>query len=131
MCVAKKSVSGPSKLWVWLDGAWQSIGRLGVFSNTEDSSPEHLTSSNAYFWVRVFLWETRSFVQRIRFARERAYAPKRILLDFLCQSCAAGGDRYCYTNVSRYMLHIEELRSTYPWLGWADYLVLDMERGAR
>lgn len=107
-----------------LAGARRRIGRWGVFSNPECLAPEQLANPNFCFWVRVFLWEMRSFVQRIRFARERFAAPKRVPLDFLCQSCGAGGDRYCYTNVSRYTLHIEELRSVCPWIGWADMHLL-------
>jgi hypothetical protein len=114
-----------TRLRAWLAGVWQRTRRLTVFSNPEDLSPEQRASPNFYFWVRVFLWEVRSFVQRIRFARERFSAPRCGVMDFLCQSCAAGGDRYCYKNVSRYMLHIAKLRSAYPWIGWADMLLFD------
>ncbi len=46
----------------------QRIGHWDGFSNPEDLAPEQLANPNGWFWARVFLWETRSFCQRIRFA---------------------------------------------------------------
>jgi|SRR5882672_1711957 len=126
MSVARASIPQVwSKFRAWLAGVWQRTRRLSVFSNPEDLSAEQLLNPNGWFWARVILWEMRSFLQRIRFARERFSAPRHALLDFLCQTCGAGGDRYCYTNVSRYMLHIAKLRSACPWIGWADMLLFD------
>lgn len=115
---------GWTKLSALLVGVRQRIGHWDVFSNPEDSYPEQLANPNFHFWVRVFLWETRSLVQRIRFARERFSVPRHTALPFLCQTCAAAGNRFCYSNVGRYMLHIEELEPLCPWIGWVDRLVL-------
>jgi hypothetical protein len=124
VCTARRLSSSLSMLRVWLASVQQSIGHWGVFSNPECLTPEQLVNPNGWFWARVFLWEARSFVQLIRFARKRVSAPRHTVLPFLCQTCAAAGNRFCYSNVGRYMLHIEELESLCPWIGWADRALL-------
>lgn len=105
-------------------GVRSRIARSGLFATPYQLDIGSLAAPNAMVWVRILLWEVRSFVQRIRFARERLSAPRYIAMDFVCQSCGAEGFRICYTNVERYMRHIEELRSICPWLGWADFYLL-------
>ena len=96
----------------------------GVTASARNPGPEALLGPSAPSVVQVFLWEIRSLVQRMRFARERLSAPRQIDLDLLCQQCAVSGDRYCYENVSRCSVHIEKLRSACPWIGWADMALL-------
>lgn len=103
-----------------MEDAWKRTERSGVRATPGNSAFGVPLDPNEWSWLRVSLWEIRSFYQRMRFARERHSAPRHIDLDLLCQTCAAAGDRYCYENVSRCMLHIEKLRSAYPWIGWAD-----------
>jgi hypothetical protein len=109
-----------TRLQAKLADAWRRIGHWDVFSNPEDFDLGRLARPNACFWVGVFLWEMRSFLQRMRFARERFSTPKCTGMGLLCQTCSAAGNRFCYKNVDRYMLHIEELESLCPWIGWAD-----------
>lgn len=112
------------KLRARLVDAWQRRVRWDVFSTPEYLDPERFASPSVWVWVRILLWETRSFVQRMRFARERLSVPKQTPLPFLCQTCSEAGCRFCYNNVGRYMLHIEELQKLCPWLGWVDKILL-------
>src|SRR3989442_9547588 len=74
--------------------------------------------------ARLFLLELRSFYQRMRSARERLGQPRQIEFDVLCQSCAEAGYRCCHRNAGRCILHIQELRLLYPWIGWPEMALL-------
>jgi hypothetical protein len=89
-----------------------------------DSRFEAPPDPTAVPWGRVLLLETRSFCQRIRFARERLAQREHNGLDLVCQTCAAGGSLWCYENVARCMQYMQALRRTCPWVGWAEMALI-------
>ena len=134
MSLAKASIPQfGTKLRAWLAGVWQRTRRLSVFSNPGDLSPEQLLNPNGWFWARVILWEMRSFFQRIRFARERFSAPRCGVMDFLCQSCGAGGRSLLLYE--RKSLHASHNKITFglplDWLGRYASIRSNMERCTR
>jgi hypothetical protein len=119
--ITRQFVLSPSKLQVWLAGVWQRTGCSRSHSTERDAlkiNPYDVSLG------RVLIFEFRSFYQRMKFARERLAAPRRIELALLCQSCAVLGDRCCYRNIGLCTHHMQELRSVYPWIGWAEMALL-------